>query len=565
VNARLLLGGLIVPIGFARQFNLLSVPKAGSKAGYRIGLASLLLLMGAGAVHDATAENETRTLSFHHTHSGEDLTVTFKRNGRYEEDALKQLNHYLRDWRTQDEIVMDRHLFDILWEVYRDVDGKQPIQIISSYRSPATNAMLRHRSANSGVARFSQHMLGHAMDFYIPGVPLEQIRYAGLRLQRGGVGFYPTSGSPFVHLDTGSIRHWPRMTHDQLAKVFPDGRTVHVPTDGVPLKGYELAKADIEKRGDGDATISKPGSFLAKLFKGKSNDEDDEGAAPAVEAKPAPVVVAAAKPADTKPADTKTSDAVPTPRAKPQVASTLQLASADASTAQPPKPKQAAAEPKQAAAEPSQATPSQAMPETPADIINARGFWDDNAAAQNQATPAQMIASLSARRSLEGASDPRTTASVPAAYQAMAYAPAAAPPVDRPNVVTASAPIPRSVRPVSSQNAAPATEINTIATKGVQGEDDPVANATRISAAKGNDIWLRIMMLAPSASRSMSVAVMGDSDLTLMSKFFVKPPTTITMTFSDDPMMGMSIDHFSGSATAKIETISFKVRTALLR
>ena len=178
-------------------------------------------------VHDATALNETRTLSFHHTHSGEDLTVTFKRDGRYDEDALKELNHYLRDWRSQDQTTMDRHLFDILWEVYRDVDGKKPIQIISSYRSPATNAMLRRRS--SGVARFSQHMLGHAMDFFIPDVPLEQIRFAGLRLQRGGVGFYPTSGSPFVHLDTGSIRHWPRMTHDQLARVFPDGRTVHVP------------------------------------------------------------------------------------------------------------------------------------------------------------------------------------------------------------------------------------------------------------------------------------------------------------------------------------------------
>ena len=104
--------------------------------------------------------------------------------------------------------------------------------------------MLRRRS--SGVARFSQHMLGHAMDFYIPDVPLEQIRAAGLRLQRGGVGFYPTSGSPFVHLDTGSVRHWPRMTHDQLARVFPDGRTVHLPSNGGPMKGYELARADIE-------------------------------------------------------------------------------------------------------------------------------------------------------------------------------------------------------------------------------------------------------------------------------------------------------------------------------
>ena len=236
--------------------------------------------MGAGSVHDATALNETRTLSFHHTHSDEDLTVTFKRDGRYDEEALKQLNHYLRDWRSQDQTVMDRHLFDILWEVYRDVDGKKPIQIISSYRSPATNAMLRRRS--SGVARFSQHMLGHAMDFFIPDVPLEQIRFAGLRLQRGGVGFYPTSGSPFVHLDTGSIRHWPRMTHDQLVRVFPDGRTVHVPSDGKPLKGYELARADIEKRGDGDdaSTKSKP-SLFAALFKGKSSDDEDEGASAA--------------------------------------------------------------------------------------------------------------------------------------------------------------------------------------------------------------------------------------------------------------------------------------------
>ena len=111
------------------------------------------------------------------------------------------------------------------------------------------------------------------MDFYIPDVQLEQIRYAGLRLQRGGVGFYPTSGSPFVHLDTGSIRHWPRMNHDQLAKVFPDGRTVHVPTDGKPLKGYELALADIEKRGNGDdaATVGKKPGLFASLFKGKSS------------------------------------------------------------------------------------------------------------------------------------------------------------------------------------------------------------------------------------------------------------------------------------------------------
>jgi len=449
---------------------------------------------------------------------------------------LKQLNHYLRDWRTQDETVMDRHLFDILWEVYRDVDGKQPIQIISSYRSPATNAMLRRRS--SGVARFSQHMLGHAMDFFIPGVPLEQIRYAGLRLQRGGVGFYPTSGSPFVHLDTGSIRHWPRMNHDQLAKVFPDGRTVHVPTDGVPLKGYELARADIEKRGNGDAaTIGKPG-FFASLFKGKSSDDEDEAAAAAVNEKPAPADATVAA------TDTKSADPVPMPRAKPQVAAAFQLASADA---QPAKSKQPVA------------APVEQRPQTPTDIINARGFWGDAGASPAQASPAQ-VAAIRAREAL-AAADPQPTASIPAAYQAMAYAPRASSPPDRNNIVAASAPFPRSIRP-APPNTAAATEINSVAAKSPQGAG--IATSTRLSAGRGNDIWMRIMMLAPSAS-TMSVTMLGDVDLTQMRGFFVKPQAAIAMRFSDDPMLGMSCDRFAGSATTTLEITSFVLRTASLR
>lgn len=545
--------------GLARQFAVLSLSHAGVKAGSRIGLASVLLLAAAGSVHNAAALNETKTLSFHHTHSGEDLTVTFKRDGRYDEAALKTLNHFLRDWRTQDETVMDRHLFDILWEVYRDVDGKQPIQIISSYRSPATNAMLRRRS--SGVARFSQHMLGHAMDFYIPGVPLEQIRFAGLRLQRGGVGFYPTSGSPFVHLDTGSIRHWPRMTHDQLARVFPDGRTVHVPTDGTPLKGYELAKADIERRGNGDDSGGKP-SFFAALFKGNSapaatsSDEDDEGA-PATAAKPvAPTVIAAAA---------KPADPVPTPRAKPQIAAALQLASADAQLVAPPRPKPApvADKPaKSADGKPETSKSETPKPETPADIINARGFWDAPATPQ-QATPAQ-IAALKARQALAAATDPQLTASVSsAAYQALAYAPASASPVDRANVVAASAPIPRAARPTAaSRSVAQATEINTVVGKSVDGM---VATATRLSAAKGESIWLKIVMLSPSASRAMSVTLMGELDTVAMRAYFVKPRAVVAMGFSDDPMQGLSCDSFSGSATAKLETTSFVMRTAALR
>ncbi|WP_354140497.1 DUF882 domain-containing protein [Bradyrhizobium sp. LB11.1] len=534
--------------GFARQFAALSLSHAGVRVGSRIGLASLALLAAAGSVHNAAALNETKTLSFHHTHSGEDLTVTFKRNGRYDEAALKTLNHFLRDWRTQDETVMDRHLFDILWEVYRDVDGKQPIQIISSYRSPATNAMLRRRSAHTGVARFSQHMLGHAMDFYIPNVPLEQIRFAGLRLQRGGVGFYPTSGSPFVHLDTGNIRHWPRMTHDQLVRVFPDGRTVHVPSDGTPLKGYELARADIERRGNGDdaATVGKP-SFLAALFKGKSapasNDEDDEGAPAASEKPAAPTVVAAAA---------KPADPVPTPRAKPSVVAAIQLASADAQLVAPPKPKPAPVADK----------PAAGKPETPADIINARGFWDAPATPQ-QATPAQ-VAALRARQALAAATDPQPTASVSnAAYRALAYAPASASLVDRANVVAASAPIPRGVRPLSTaRNSAPATEINSVVGKSTDGM---IATATRLSAAKGESIWLKIVMLSPSASRAMSVTLMGELDTFALRGYFVKPRAVVAMGFTDDPMQGLSCDSFSGSATARLETTSFVMRTAALR
>jgi uncharacterized protein YcbK (DUF882 family) len=530
--------------GFARQFNPLALPKAG----YRIGLTSLLLLGGAGSVHDATALNETRTLSFHHTHSDEDLTVTFKRDGRYDEEALKKINHFLRDWRSQDSTTMDRHLFDILWEVYRDVDGKKPIQIISAYRSPATNAMLRRRS--SGVARFSQHMLGHAMDFYIPDVPLEQIRAAGLRLQRGGVGFYPTSGSPFVHLDTGSIRHWPRMTHDQLARVFPDGRTVHQSTSG-PMKGYELARADIERRGNGDdaASVGKKPSLFAALFRGgKSTEEDDEGAsAPNKNEKPAPANATTAK----------SADPVPTPRAKP-VGSTIQLASADAQTVSGAKAKpESKPEATQAAAEP--------KPQTPADIINSRGFWDDIPKATNQATPAQ-VAALRARQALAAATDPQSTASVTESFnRAMAYAPAASAPVDRANVVAASAPIPpRPARPTRNAGAA-ATEINTVVAKGAQGQDSVVATSTRLAAAQGSSIWMRVVMLAPSASNAMSTTVLGDTEMTQMRSHFVKPQAAIAMTFSEDPMMGMTCDRFTGSATAQLPTQSFVMRTAALR
>jgi hypothetical protein len=337
------------------------------------------------------------------------------------------------------------------------------------------------------------------------------------------------------------------MTHDQLARVFPDGRTVHVPSDGTPLKGYELARADIEKRGSSDdASTKSKFSLFAALFRGKSNDEDDEAAnAPAASERTSPVGVTAAAP-------TKSADPVPMPRAKPAAAATFQLASADVQAVQPAKAKQPAA---------TSAEKAEAKPQTPADIINARGLWGDAPTTPKQATPAQ-VAAISARQALISA-DPQSTASISAAFQALAYAPAAASPVDRSNIVAASAPIPRSIRP--ARNPVAVTTIDSVVAKGAQGQGSLVATSTRIAASRSNDVWMRMMILAPSASTSMSATVLGDTDMTSMRAHFVKPLAAIAMGFSDDPQMGLVCDRFTGSATARLTTQSFVLQTASLR
>ncbi|WP_246398315.1 DUF882 domain-containing protein [Hansschlegelia beijingensis] len=266
-------------------------------------LGALALLLGSEATQDAVANGDTRTLTLYHTHRGDSVTVTFKRNGRYDADGLKKLSYFLRDWRNNKQTRMEPRLFDIVWEVHRQVGRGAMINIVSAYRSPETNAYLRANSR--GVAKFSQHMLGRAMDFYITGVPVSSVREAGMRLQAGGVGFYPTSGRPFVHLDAGSVRAWPRMTRTQLVKLFPNGKTVHVPADGKPLPGYQLAMAELKSRGsvsvDTAYASSASGgggkSFFARLFGG--GDEGDETEA-------TPTAVASAAPA--RPAASSSDD-----------------------------------------------------------------------------------------------------------------------------------------------------------------------------------------------------------------------------------------------------------------
>src|SRR5690606_33285554 len=136
---------------------------------------------------------------------------------------------------------------------------------------------------SKGVAQNSQHVQGKAMDFYIPGVPLAKLRAIGLRLQAGGVGFYPSSGSPFVHLDTASVRHWPKMTRQQLVQVFPNGKTLHIPAGGKPLPGYAEALAAYRAR--------KARGTVGVASAAAPVEEDDDAAAPAAVASAEAVTV----------------------------------------------------------------------------------------------------------------------------------------------------------------------------------------------------------------------------------------------------------------------------------
>lgn len=242
-------------------------------------LASTVMTVAlVGPTQDAIANGDTRSLYMRHVHTGETINITYKRNGSYDSAALKQLDWFFRDWRLNQPTRMDPRTMDTLWLVYRQVGASQPINVIGGYRAPATNNMLRRRSR--GVAKFSQHTLGKAVDYFIPGVSLSKLRVAGLRLQRGGVGFYPSSGSPFVHMDSGGVRMWPRMSRSELASVFPDGKTVLVPSDGRPMPGYQLAMSEIRRNGgtaggsvgeDDAGGGSSGGGFFAALFGSRSN------------------------------------------------------------------------------------------------------------------------------------------------------------------------------------------------------------------------------------------------------------------------------------------------------
>ncbi len=147
---------------------------------------------------------ERRQVSFVHTHTGEQLAATYFRAGAYDPGCLRQVNHLLRDFRSGDVASMDTGLLDILYDLQVLADRDSTFEVISGYRSPATNAALRAQSG--GVARQSLHMQAKALDIRLTGFPTKKLRDHALSLRRGGVGYY--ASSDFIHVDTGRVRSW---------------------------------------------------------------------------------------------------------------------------------------------------------------------------------------------------------------------------------------------------------------------------------------------------------------------------------------------------------------------
>ncbi len=145
-----------------------------------------------------------RSLSFYNTHTGEQMKTVYWSQGAYVPQALDDINHILRDFRTGEVKEIDRDLLDLLFALQDKLENTRPFSIISGYRSAETNALLRVIS--KGVAKDSLHIYGKAIDISLPGCDLKTVQRAAIDLQRGGVGYYPVSD--FVHVDVGRIRYW---------------------------------------------------------------------------------------------------------------------------------------------------------------------------------------------------------------------------------------------------------------------------------------------------------------------------------------------------------------------
>ncbi|GAA0488139.1 MULTISPECIES: YcbK family protein [Tatumella] len=169
-----------------------------------LGGATAGLLVLPGMAEASVSASRPRILTLSNMHTGETLKTEFFNGKSYNKSELVRLNHFFRDYRVNQIKPIDPHLFDQLYRLQVMLGTRKPVQLISGYRSLATNNRLR--ASSSGVAKHSYHTLGQAMDFHIEGVQLANIRAAALKIRAGGVGYYPKSN--FVHIDTGPVRHW---------------------------------------------------------------------------------------------------------------------------------------------------------------------------------------------------------------------------------------------------------------------------------------------------------------------------------------------------------------------
>ena len=168
-------------------------------------MKSILLLTSFVVVGSLSGNTgEERMLKFFHTHTGETLRVIYFRQGQYDPGAFADIRVFLADWRDGEQHDLDPHLMDILWQLQLVTASSNTWEVISAYRSPKTNEMLRSKS--SAVASKSQHLLGKAIDVRLRGLDLETLHVSARNLKLGGVGFYPDSD--FVHVDTGRVRYW---------------------------------------------------------------------------------------------------------------------------------------------------------------------------------------------------------------------------------------------------------------------------------------------------------------------------------------------------------------------
>ncbi len=177
----------------------------------QLGLAALLtaVVPRVAYTHQQRPSEPERCLDLYNTHTDERLKAVYWANGNYIPEALAQTNQLLRDHRTNEVISIAPGLLDFLQVIGKMVAARSPFHIISGYRSPATNALLRTRS--TAVAKDSRHMSGQAVDFYLPGCDLGRVRRAAVEARRGGVGYYPRSN--FIHVDTGRVRAWGPSQH----------------------------------------------------------------------------------------------------------------------------------------------------------------------------------------------------------------------------------------------------------------------------------------------------------------------------------------------------------------